>query len=74
VSPLNVVAPSGVDRPSKTKITGLIMAIIAAERLAESTFGFHLLPADIESKIGPVVDMAYMIGGFVVILFRGKKG
>lgn len=74
MSPLNVTAPSGVGRISKTKVTGLIMALVAAWRVAESTFGFQILPADVETKIGPVIDLAYMVGGFVVILFRGKKG
>ena len=74
MSPLNVTAPSGVDRISKTKVTGLIMALVAAWRVAETTFGFQILPADVETKIGPVIDLAYMVGGFVVILLRGKKG
>lgn len=74
MSPLNVTAPSGVERISKTKVTGLIMALVAAWRVAENTFGFQILPADVETKIGPVIDLAYMVGGFVVILFRGKKG
>jgi len=74
VSPLKVADNTGVERVSKTKVTGFIMAVVAAWRVAESTFGFQILPADVESKIGPVIDLAYMVGGFIVILLRGKKG
>lgn len=76
MSPLKVSDPTepGGERISKTKVTGFITSVIAAWRLAESMFAFHILPADIESKVGPFVDLAFMVGGFVVILFRGKKG
>lgn len=74
MSPLKVASTSGDERISKTKVTGFLMALLAAERLAESMFAFTLLPIDIEAKVGPFVDLAFMVGGFVVILFRGKKG
>lgn len=74
MSPLTVLTNSGSERFSKTKVTGLLMALIAVERLAESMFNFHLLPADVESKVGGVVDLLFTIGGFAVIIFRGKKG
>lgn len=76
MSPLKVTDPTepGGERVSRTKVTGLILALIGAWRLAESMFAFHLLPAGVEDKVGPFVDLAFTVGGFVVILFRGKKG
>ena len=74
MSPFNVATANGESRISKTKITGFLMAILAAERLAESMFAFQILPADVEQKIGPVVDLIFTVGGFFVIVFRGNKG
>lgn len=76
MTPLKVndaTAPDG-ERISRTKVTGLILALLGAERLAESMFNFHLLPAGVEEKVGPFVDLIFTVGGFVVILFRGNKG
>jgi len=74
MSPMNVTDTGGEARISKTKVTGLLLALIGAERLAESMFGFKLLPAGVDEKIGPVVDLIFTVGGFFVIVFRGKKG
>lgn len=74
MSPLNVVAVNGEERISKAKVTGLILGLIGTWRIAESMFAFHLLPPGVEDKVGVVVDVAFTIGGYLVIIFRGKKG
>lgn len=74
MSPLKVSDPGGNERFSKTKVTGLITSLLATWRLAETLFHFHVLPDNVEEKIGPVIDIAYMVGGVLVIWFRGKKG
>ena len=74
MSPLKVVDPGGEERFSKTKVTAFIGAVIGAERAAEALFGFHLLPVGIEDRVGPVIDSIWIVLGFLVIKFRGKKG
>lgn len=74
MSPMKVMDSGGDERTSKTKVTGLITSLVAAWRFAESIFGFHVLPDNIEAQIGPVIDLAFMVGGILVIWFRGKKG
>lgn len=71
---VNVVNDSGETRISKTKVTGFLIAILASVRMAESLFGFSVLPENTESKIGPAVDAVFALLGLAAVVFRGKRG
>lgn len=74
MTPISVANDSGETRVSKTKVTGFLVAILASVRMAESLFGFSVLPADTESKIGPAVDAVFALLGLAAVVFRGKRG